>query len=148
MNIRLKYKEIVRQYVSPYKRQPNRLKWLTALVDLQGVFDSFALWRANYRYLFQISSQHKTLEGHLRKLFDANIIVRSYSDKYLEIGLTSEPAHWQTFDREIALEGEAQQEFGDVDFIVYAPASVEWNLLYAEIEKYKLADRTYKIIMK
>lgn len=150
MNIRLNIKGIIRQYLAPHRRQTNRLKWLTALLDIQVMFDAFEIWRDEMRYRIHISSQHKVLEEHLRKIFSANITIRSYSDRYLEIGLDIESAHWIMFDpgQEIALEGESQALFGDVDFIVYAPASVDWNLLYAEIEKYKLADRTYKIIIQ
>ena len=36
----------------------------------------------------------------------------------------------------------------DVDFIVYVPPGVNLNLVMAEIERYKIADRTYKIITR
>lgn len=50
--------------------------------------------------------------------------------------------------QEIALEGEGGQSFKDVDFIVYVPEGVDLNLVRAEIERYKIADRTYKIVTK
>lgn len=43
MNIVLNFKELIRQYVAPYRRGSNRLKWLWGLVDLQGVYDTFPL---------------------------------------------------------------------------------------------------------
>ena len=49
---------------------------------------------------------------------------------------------------EIALEGEGGHSFDDVDFIVYVPQGVDLNLVRAEIERYKIADRTYKIVTK
>ena len=123
MNIILNFKEIIRQYVAPHRRQQNRLRWLWALADL---------------------------EGHLNKTFGGGILIKSYEDQFLAIGLNSEPAHWVLFEpmQEIALEGEGGQSFQDVDFIVYVPAGVDLNLVRAEIERYKIADRTYKIIMK
>ena len=150
MNIVLNFKELVRQYVAPYRRGSNRLKWLWGLVDLQGVFDYFYDWRYFYRYNGLVTSQHKALQGHLNKTFGGGIIVKSYNDQFLDIGLNSEPAHWVIFEptQEIALEGEGGQSFADVDFIVYAPEKIDRNLLSAEIEKYKLADKAYKIVTR
>lgn len=148
MNVNLNFKELVRQYVAPHRRQPNRLNWLFALIDLSSVWDSFVEWRDYYRYKVHVTSQHRSLQGHLNKTFGGGIIIKSYDDKFLEIGLNEEAAHWVIFSpmQEIALEGESANSFADVDFIVYAPKSVDRNLLAAEIEKYKLADKAYKII--
>lgn len=150
MNIILNFKEIVRGYVAPHRRQPNRLRWLWALVDLESVWDAFAAWRDYYRYKVHVTSQHKSLEGHLNKTFGGGILIKSYKDQFLAIGLNSEPAHWVLFEpmQEIALEGEGGQSFQDVDFIVYVPEGVDLNLVRAEIERYKIADRTYKIVTR
>lgn len=150
MNIVLNFKELIRQYVAPYRRGSNRLKWLWGLVDLQGVYDTFSAWRDYYRYKVHVTSQHKVLQGHLNKTFGGGIIVKSYNDQFLAIGLNSESAHWVIFEpmQEIALEGEGDQSFADVDFIVYAPEGIDLNLLSVEIEKYKLADKAYKIVTR
>lgn len=150
MNIILNFKELVRQYVAPHRRQPNRLAWLRALLDLESVWNAFAAWRDYYRYKVHVTSQHRSLQGHLNKTFGGGILIKSYEDQFLDVGLNSEPAHWVLFDPmpEIALEGEGGQSFADVDFIVYVPAGVDLNLVRAEIERYKIADRTYKIVMK
>ena len=42
MNIILNFKEIIRQYVAPHRRQQNRLRWLWALADLESVWDAFS----------------------------------------------------------------------------------------------------------
>lgn len=150
MNIILNFKEIVRQYVAPHRRQPVRLAWLRALLDLDGVWDAFSAWRDYYRYKVHVTSQHRSLQGHLNKTFGGGIRVKSYEDQFLDIGLDSEPAHWVLFDPlpEIALEGEGGQSFADVDFIVHVPEGVDLNLVRAEIERYKIADRTYKIVTR
>ncbi len=151
MNIILDFKELIRQYVAPHRRQPVRLAWLQALVDLDGLWTSFAAWRDYYRYKVHVTSQHKSLQGHLNKTFGGGILIKSYDDQFLDIGLNSEPAHWVLFDDpmpEIALEGEGGHSFDDVDFIVYVPQGVDLNLVRAEIERYKIADRTYKIVTK
>lgn len=150
MNIILNFKEIVRQYVAPHRRQPVRLAWLRALLDLDVVWDAFSAWRDYYRYKVHVTSQHRSLQGHLNKTFGGGIRVKSYEDQFLDIGLDSEPAHWVLFDPlpEIALEGEGGQSFADVDFIVHVPEGVDLNLVRAEIERYKIADRTYKIVTR
>lgn len=150
MNIILDFKEIVRQYVAPHKRQPSRLSWLWALVDLETVWEAFSEWRAYYRYKVHVTSQHKSLQGHLIKTFGTGIKVRSYEDEFLDVGLDMEPAHWVIFDpfQSIALEGESGVPFEDADFIVYIPLSVSIGQVSAEVEKYKLADKKYKIIQR
>lgn len=150
MNIVLNIRELIRQYIAPHRRQPNRINWLSALIDLQSVYDAFATWRSYYRYKVHITSQHKALQGHLNKTFGGGIIIKSYDDQYLDVGLNTEPAHWVLFNpwQEISLEGESEMIFADADFVVYAPAGIDLNLLIAEIEKYKLADKVYKIIIR
>lgn len=150
MNIVLNFKELIRQYVAPHRRQSIRLGWLWALVDLDGVWQSFAVWRDYYRYKVHVTSQHCSLQGHLNKTFGGGILIKSYDDQFLAIGLNTEPAHWVLFDpmQEIALEGEGGKSFQDVDFIVYVPEGVDLSLVRAEIERYKIADRTYKIVTK
>ena len=150
MNIILNFKEIIRQYVAPHRRQSNRLKWLWGLVDLDGVWKSFSEWRDYYRYKVHVTSQHKSLQGHLNKTFGGGILVKSYNDQFVDVGLDSEPAHWVLFDpmQEIALEGEGGRSFDDADFIVYVPSGANLSLVMAEIERYKIADRTYKIITR
>ena len=83
-------------------------------------------------------------------VFGGGILIKSYEDQFLAIGLNSEPAHWVLFEpmQEIALEGEGGQSFIDVDFIVYVPEGIDLSLVRAEIERYKIADRTYKIVTK
>lgn len=150
MNINLNIKGLIRQYIAPHRRQTNRLAWLYALIDIETVWNSFAAWRVDYRYRVHVNGQHKSLQGHLNKIFGGGILIKTYSSQYLDIGLNIEPAHWVVFNlyQEIALEGEGEQTFADADFIVYVPAGVDMNLLIAEIEKYKLADKVYKIIAK
>ncbi len=153
-NYAVNFRNFVRQYLPAHKRQPVRLALLRAMVHLKGVFDDFAVWRDDYRYKIAVNSQVRVLQGHLRKVFGADIVVRSFAEQYLEIGLLVEPAHWRSFGLDgedvfipVALQGENEALFGDVDFIVFTPAGVDLALLRAEIEQYKLADKDYKIIV-
>lgn len=148
MNINLNFKELIRQYITPHRRQANRLAWLHSLINLDGLWESWLEWRDYYKYKIHVTSQQAALAGHLVKTFGAAIIIKSYDDNFLEVGLNSEEAHWVWFDpyQDVALEGESEATFDDVDFIVYAPSNIDLELISAEIEKYKLADKTYKII--
>lgn len=148
MNINFNFKELIRQYIAPHRRQTNRLNWLWSLIDLSSVWQSWVEWRDYYRYKIHVTSQHSSLQGHLIKTFGEGIIIKSYAENFLEVGLDEESAHWVWFDpyQEVALKGESNVSFDDVDFIVYAPSDIDVDLLSAEIEKYKLADRRYKII--
>lgn len=148
MNVNLNFTELVRQYVAPHRRQTNRLKWLYALIDLTSTWNLFVVWRDYYKYKVHVTSQHRSLQGHLNKMFGSGILIKSFDDLFLEVGLSDESAHWVIFTpmQEVALTGESLDSFGSVDFIVYAPVGVDRDLLAAEIEKYKLADKAYKII--
>ncbi|MFR9545361.1 MAG: hypothetical protein SNJ29_07260 [Rikenellaceae bacterium] len=150
MNININFKELIRQYIAPHRRQTNRLNWLWALIDLSSVWQSWVEWRDYYKYKIHVTSQQAALLGHLINCFGSGILIKSYDDNFLEVGLNDEEAHWVWFDpyQEVALEGESTTTFEDVDFIVYAPSTVDLDLLSAEIEKYKLADKAYKIIVQ
>ena len=88
MEIRLNIKGIVRQFVAPHRRQSNRLAWLYALTDLQGVYDSFVAWCADFRYRVHVTSQHASLQGHLTNVFGPGILIKSFDDQFIGIGLT------------------------------------------------------------
>ncbi len=150
MNINIDIKEIIRQYIAPHRRQTNRLNWLWSLINMSTIWESWVEWRDYYRYKIHVTSQQASLQGHLIKTFGEGIELNSYDNNYLAVGLEGEQAHWVYFDpyQAVALEGESQATFDGVDFIVYAPSSVDNDLLSAEIEKYKLADKAYKIITK
>lgn len=153
--LRIRFDELVITYVAPHWRTPRRLAWLQSLVNLQPVFDRFERWRAYYRYKIMVNSQRLVLEGHLRKTYGPGILIKSYDDGYIGIGLNTEPAHWRTFgltieDRfvPLPLNGEGGEEFDGYDFLVFVPVRYDINLIRAEIEKYKMADKKYNIIIK
>lgn len=153
--LNIRFNELVRTYVAPHKRTKNRLGWLESLVNLQPVFDRFATWRTYYRYKIMLNGQRLVLEGHLRKIYGPGIVVKSYADGYVGIGLTREPAHWKSFGLtsenhfvSIPLSGEGAEEFDGYDFLVIVPAAYNINRVRAEVEKYKLADKKYNIIIK
>lgn len=151
MNINIHIKELLRQYLAPHRRQSGRLAWLGALTEpLSLWWDEFAAWRTYYRYKIHITSQHKSLAGHLKKLFGAEVVVHTRSNMYLAVGLNEEKAAWVSFEPcvPIALEGDEELIFADADFLIYAPAGTDLGLLVAEVEKLLLADKTYKIIVR
>lgn len=153
--LRIRFDELVRTYIAPHWRTPNRLSWLQSIVNLQPAFDRFDAWRAYYRYKIMLNGQRLVLEGHLRKTYGPGISVKSYADGLVGIGLNSETAHWRSFGLQaenrfvsIPLNGEGTKEFDGYDFLVIVPAAYDINLIRAEVEKYKLADKKYNIIIK
>lgn len=150
--IYIRFDELIRNYVAPHKRTHKRLSWLTGLIDLQSVFDAYAAWRSYYRYKIMLNSQCAVLEGHLRKIFGPDIVVKSYDDGYVGIGLRIEPAHWKLFGRKeensfvpFPLIGESGREFEGFNFLVLVYGDYDMNLIQAEVEKYKMADKKYRI---
>ena len=153
MNVVLDFKGLVSQYLAPHRRQPNRLGWLWGLVDLQQVFDDFASWRRDTRYRLGVCGQRMTLEEFLADKYGEGIRVLSYDDGLWGIGLSGEPAHWLPVSLSgeegvlapIPLAGEAGEGFDGFDFLVLIPKGYDTGRIRAEIGRYKLAGKRYKI---
>lgn len=158
MNLKMNCPNLVRQLLPPHKRQPVRLKWLIGLLALlQRLFDSFDVWRKGTRMLVNVNSQVKVLEGYLRKKFnDVNIRIVTFNNGLLLVGLISEGrTMWPEIGlakekqmKLIPLENEVCDKFGGVNFIVYIPTTVDKQQIELEIDKYKQALITYKIIQQ
>lgn len=159
MNISVGYGRLVRMLIPPEKRQPKRLGWLQALVaiPLVSLFASFDKWRQNTRMMINVNSQVKVFEGYLRKKYNEPIAIKivTFEDGLLSVCLEeegttlqpkfgNEPAEMQA----IPLDGEMRIRFGDVDFIVYIPLGVNPDLISAEVEKYKQALTTFKVVQQ
>lgn len=158
MNLKLNCPNLIRQLLPPHKRQPVRLKWLAGLIALlQRLFDSFDVWRKDTRMLANVNSQVKVLEGYLRKKYnDVNIRIVTFNNGLLLVGLISEGVTmWpeiglakEKLMKPIPLENEVRGEFEGVNFIVQIPITVDKEQIEIEIEKYKQALITYKIIQQ
>lgn len=157
MNIRVNFKNLVRQVLPPHKRQPVRLAFLSALLyPLQLLFNLFATWRDTWRMLVGVNSQVKVLEGYLRKKYGEPIRIKivTFNNGLLPVGLISEGrTMWPQFGlagenafRSVPLENEIRDKFDGADFIVYIPSGLDIRLIESEIEKYKQVLTTYKII--
>lgn len=159
MNLRMNCLNLIRQLLPPHKRQPVRLKWLAGLLSLlQRLFDNFDIWRKDTRMLVNVNSQVKILEGYLRKKYNepVNIRIVTFNNGLLLVGLVSEgrtmwPEIGMTDEKQmkpIPLENEVRDKFEGVNFIVYIPVTVDKQQIEFEIEKYKQALITYKIIQQ
>lgn len=159
MNLKLNCPNLIRQILPPHKRQPVRLKWLSGLIALlQRLFDSFEKWRKSTRMLVNVNSQVKVLEGYLRGKYndDVNIRIVTFNNGLLLVGLISEGiTMWpeiglakEKLMRPVPLENEVRDKFEGVNFIVYIPVTVDRQQIEMEIEKYKMALITYKIIQQ
>lgn len=158
MNLRMDCPNLVRQLLPPHKRQPVRLKWLAGLLTLlQRLFDSFDIWRKDTRMLVNVNSRVKVLEGYLRRKYgDADIRIVTFNNGLLLVGLISEGiTMWpeiglvnEKLMKPVPLENEVRDKFEGVNFIVYIPVTVDRQQIEREIEKYKQALITYKIIQQ
>jgi hypothetical protein len=159
MDPKVNIPNLVRQLLPTHRRQPVRLWWLRLLTGpLVGLWEAFMAWRSDVRYRINLTSQVRVLESYLNQKYDpeeSRIRIVSFDDGLLWIGLESEGDNYHPrigLESEpdnlvgIPLENELRGSLGDVDFIVYIPAGVHPDLIWAEIEKYRLAGMTYKII--
>ena len=159
MNPKINFNNLVRQHVPPHRRQPVRLWWLCRLVSpLAGLYTDFIVWRDEVRFRINLTGQVRVLEGYLNLKYDpANNRIRivSFDDGLLWVGLETEGDNYHPriglttesgYLVGIPLENELRGSLGDVDFLVYIPAEVHPDTIWAEIEKYRLAGMTYKII--
>ena len=106
--------------------------------------------------MVNVNCQVKVFESYLRKKYKEPIAIKvvTFDDGLLLVGLEEEgmtmmPAIGLEEENTFAgvpLDGELKERFGDADFIVYIPSSVDKILIEAEIEKYKQALTRYKII--
>lgn len=159
MNPKINFINLLRQLLPPHKRQTNRILFLKGLTaPLQSLFDSFDTYRNDSRMMFNVNSQVKILEGYLRKKYNepVGIKVATFDAGLLNVGLEIEGETmmvWFGLSDEgqlkgIPLKDELRDKFAEADFVVYIPAGIDKLQVEADIEKYKLALVTYKIIQQ
>lgn len=153
MNTKVNFSNLVRQLLPTHKRQPVRLWWLRSLVaPLQALFDAFDKWRSDTRMVVNVTSQVAVFEGYLRKKYAQPVAIKlvTYSDGGLHVGLEREGQHvavgYGDHGVTVPLAGEIRERFGDADFIVYIPASVDIESIRADVERFKIALTRYRII--
>ena len=107
--------------------------------------------------LVNVNSRVKVLEGYLRRKYgDADIRIVTFNNGLLLVGLISEGiTMWpeiglvnEKLMKPVPLENEVRDKFEGVNFIVYIPVTVDRQQIEREIEKYKQALITYKIIQQ
>ena len=159
MTLRIDYRNLIRQLLPNHKRQPVRLWWLRGLITpLAGRFAEFEAWRDLTRMLVNVTGQVKVLEGYLRtkygEPFSIQIVtfdngmppvaLREEGDTLrLVVGLLGEEQC-----ASLPLRGEIRDHFGDADFVVYIPEGIDAEAVRADIERFKQALVTYRIIQR
>jgi hypothetical protein len=108
--------------------------------------------------MVNVNSQVKVLEGYLRKKYNepVNIRIETFNNGLLLVGLKSEGrTMWPEISlederktRPVPLENEVRDKFKGVNFIVYIPKNIDKSLVEIDIEKFKQALITYKIIQQ
>ena len=156
---RIQFLNLVRQLLPAHKRQPVRLWWLRGLLSpLETLFASFDKWRSDTRMMINVNSQVAVFEGYLRKKYGEPIAIKvvTYDDGMLRVSLRAEGdtlrlrtgLREETTREAVPLRGEIRAQFGDADFIVYIPTTVDADMIRAEIERFKQALVRYKIIQQ
>ena len=159
MNPKINCKNLVRQLLPPHKRQSVRLTLLQSFVfPLQSLFDSFDKWRNDYRMRVNVNSQVMVLEGYLRKKYNEStgIKLATFNNGLLNAGLESEGTTMMVWfglvnedvTKGIPLKDEVRDNFEDSDFVIYIPPGIDKLQVESDIEKYKLALVTFKIIQQ
>ncbi|WP_018669021.1 hypothetical protein [Bacteroides gallinarum] len=159
MNLKMNCRNLFRQLLPPHKRQPVRIGFLCVFASLlQKLFDSFTAWREDTRMMINVNSQVKVLESYLRKKYNEPVDIRieTFNNGLLLVGLESEGrTMWPEISlederqtRPVPLENEVRDKFEGVNFIVYIPEGIDRTLVEIDIEKFKQALITYKIIQQ
>lgn len=151
-------KNLAYQLVPPHKRLPLRLRWLSALLmPLVEQWTSFCAWRMASRMLVNVNSQTAVLEGYLRTKYHepTAIKIESYEDGLLMIGLTTESEERRMWFHEsedgspipeFPLSQEIRNRFKGDGFLVYIPEHLDRTLVEAEIDRYKQALISYRLV--
>lgn len=157
---RINYRNLVRQLIPAHKRQPVRLWWIGRLIaPLDTIWAAFDKWRSDTRMMINVNSQVAVFEGYLQKKYNEPIAIRvvTFDDGMLRVSLRAEGDTLRLCtglrpdeqSREaVPLRGEIREMFGDADFIVYIPLTVDVDMIRAEIERFKQALVEYKIIQQ
>lgn len=159
MNPKINYNNLIRQLLPPHKRQTCRLTFLQGLITpLQTLFNNFNIYRDDSRMMVNVNSQVMVLEGYLRKKYNepVSIKVSTFNNGLLNIGLESEGTTmlvWIGLTNEnsmknVPLKDELRDKFQDADFVIFIPTDIDKLQIQADVEKYKLALVTYKIIQQ
>ena len=151
-------KNLAYQLVPPHKRLPLRLRWLSAmLMPLAEQWTLFCAWRTASRLLVNVNSQTAVLEGYLRTKYHepTAIKIESYEDGLPTIALSDESEDRQVRFHssekgnpvpEFPLSQEIRNRFEGVGFLVYIPGHLDRTLIEAEIDRYKQALITYRLV--
>ena len=151
-------KNLAYQLVPPHKRLPLRLRWLSAmLMPLAEQWTLFCAWRTASRMLVNVNSQTAVLEGYLRTKYHepTAIKIESYEDGLPTIALSDESEDRQVRFHssekgnpvpEFPLSQEIRYRFEGVGFLVYIPGHLDRTLIEAEIDRYKQALITYRLV--
>lgn len=151
-------KNLAYQLLPPHKRLPIRLRWLSALLlPLAEQWTSFCAWRTASRMLVNVNSQTAVLEGYLRTKYHepTAIKIESYEDGLPTISLANESEDRQVLFHksedesqvpEIPLSQEIRNRFKGDGFLVYIPEHLDRTLVEAEIDRYKQALITYRLV--
>lgn len=159
MNLKINFRNLVRQMLPGHKRQPGRLFLFRMLISpLGGLFVGFEKWRDDIRIQINMTGQVGVLQGYLRAKYNSEAIrIDNYSATGRSVGLRVEGVtHSVPVGLGLAgetpiavpLRGEIELQFDDADFVVRVPASFSDRTIddiRRDVDRYKQALVKFKI---
>ena len=155
------WNKFTRWLVPSYLKKERHLAWLQVmLTPIKTLHTSFVAFRAISQRQAAISNQTAVLEDELNVLMGlerGQIVIRNQvyqkagSYKYF-LSENSSIKKYRYFLSENAPPTYAytlaEQQSNEADFIIYVPAGLDISKVSAFIDKYKLPDKTYQIVVK
>lgn len=142
------------QRVLPYrKRTPMRKLWLSVPLNaLQRLHTAYEAWCSDIYYRINANAQIMVLQYTLNRNVSGSqglICVKHYEDEGLFVQLSTEDpeVHYVGEGSFVALIGEISNPL-DCDFFVTAPSTVNRVELYNELERYRVAGKSYEIVIQ
>ncbi|MBN1250695.1 MAG: hypothetical protein JXA16_01070 [Bacteroidales bacterium] len=150
-------KKYVWQYIFSFLRKNKLLQLIYALAHpIEEIWLLFKEWRSLQYYNINLFGQTYSLQEHLNNSFD-NTQRRIYIAHFIDLGV-SIPLESEGYDgiivglesegegKLISLTGEIQEAIG-VSFQVFVPIEINSELVKKELYKYKLAGKSFGIIV-
>lgn len=149
--MKIDIRDLIFQLLPVARRQQNRMKILTGLIDLVMTNLYYAQWQMKYSRILKANAQTIKLQRYLRDVFNCEtIFIKERVSGKLRVAMRVEKINSELI---IGISGESRQyiqlstESGtvaDADYIVIYPAAVDKKMLLAEMERLNPVMKKYK----
>lgn len=149
--MKIDIRDLIFQLLPVARRQQNRMKILTGLIDLVMTNLYYAQWQMKYSRILKANAQTIKLQRYLRDVFNCEtIFIKERVSGKLRVAMRVEKINSELI---IGISGESRQyiqlstESGtvaDADYIVIYPTAVDKKMLLAEMERLNPVMKKYK----